>query len=161
MASLLAHIGLGLIVALILRTNKKSLVLFGSILPDIKIFLYALATPTLGLTAANELIIPIHSPLGGLLLAVFFSSLLPKERFREAMLLMVAGLCCHFILDASIYPFSGIEHYLLLYPFSWTPYGLEASEAVNIFTLLCLPLLLYFILKKRNDILKNISPSKK
>ena len=156
MGSLLVHIGLGLLVALALRAKHKSLLLFGSILPDIKIFLYLIATPLLGLTAANELIIPVHSLFGGFLLAVFFSSLLPRQRFKEALVLMSTGVLCHFVIDASIYPFFGIEHYLLLYPFSWAVYGLEASDYVNLFTVLSIPIVFFFTYRNRKYIINNM-----
>jgi membrane-bound metal-dependent hydrolase YbcI (DUF457 family) len=145
MPSLLTHIFLGMALAYAFRVKRKSVLLFGAILPDIKIFLYLIATPFLGLSAANALIIPVHSPFGSLLLALFFASLLRKEEYARNLFLLCLGISAHFFLDASIYPFYGIEHYLLLYPFSWSTYGLEASDyiyLVNILGLLCLTALM-------------------
>jgi hypothetical protein len=156
MPSLLAHIFLGMILALVLGARRKSIVLFGSILPDIKIFLYLVATPVLGLSAANALIVPIHSPFGSMLLALFFAALLPKEEYRRNLLYLGLGVLGHFALDASIYPFYGIEHYLLLYPFSWSIYGIEASNYIFVFSvigLLFLSILAYKTRKTGADII--------
>lgn len=136
MPSLLAHIFLGMLLAYLFRVKEKSVLLFGAILPDIKIFLYLLATPLLGLSAANSLIIPVHSPFGSLLLALFFASFLPKERYKRNLFLLCLGVTAHFALDASIYPFYGIEHYLLLYPFSWSTFGIEAMDYIYLFNML-------------------------
>ncbi|MFZ2456421.1 MAG: hypothetical protein WAX07_08085 [Candidatus Altiarchaeia archaeon] len=130
MPSLLAHIFLGIFLAYVFRVKKKSMLLFGAILPDIKIFLYLLATPLLGLSAANMLIVPVHSLFGSLLLALFFASLLPKDEYGRNLLLLCLGAAAHFTLDASIYPFYGIEHYLLLYPLSWSTYGIAAMDYI-------------------------------
>jgi membrane-bound metal-dependent hydrolase YbcI (DUF457 family) len=136
MPSLLAHIFLGMILAYLLGVKRKSILLFGSILPDIKIFLYMLATPLMGLSAANALIVPVHSPFGSMLLAFFCASILPKKDYVKNLALLCIGVCAHFILDASIYPFYGIEHYLLLYPFTWSTYGLDMTGYIYLFSLL-------------------------
>jgi hypothetical protein len=136
MPSLLAHIFLGMILAYLFRVKRKSVLLFGAILPDIKIFLYLLSTPLLGLSAANSLIIPVHSPFGSLLLALFFASFLPKEEYKRNLFLLCLGAISHFALDAGIYPFYGIEHYLLLYPFSWSTYGITAMDYIYLFNIL-------------------------
>ena len=157
MPSLLAHVFLGMVLAHALRVKGKSILLFGSILPDIKIFLYMLATPILGLSAANALIVPIHSPFGSMLLAFFFASILPQNAYWKNASLLCLGVLCHFALDASIYPFYGIEHYLLLYPFSWKAYGVEASEYIFPFSTLGLLYLAVLAIrtreKKRTDII--------
>ena len=135
MPSLLAHIFLGMLLACLFRVKRKSVLLFGAILPDIKIFVYLLATPLLGLSAANALIVPVHSPFGSLLLTLFFASILPKEEYWKNLFLLCMGVSSHFILDASIYPFYGIEHYLLLYPFSWLTCGIEATGYIYFFSI--------------------------
>jgi membrane-bound metal-dependent hydrolase YbcI (DUF457 family) len=156
MPSLIAHIFLGMVLAYLFRLKKKSVLLFGSILPDIKIFLYLLATPLLGLSAANSLIIPVHSPFGSLLLALFFASLLPKKGYKRNLFLLCLGVASHFALDASIYPFYGIEHYLLLYPFSWSVYGIEGMGYIYLFNILGLFFLSAIMLNgwKKQGILK-------
>jgi hypothetical protein len=155
MPSLLAHIFLGMLLAYLFRVERKSILLFGAILPDIKIFLFLLATPLLGLSAANSLIIPIHSPFGSLLLALFFASLLPKGAYIRNLLLLCLGAATHFALDAGIYPFYGIEHYLLLYPFSWSAYGVEGMDYIYLFSIFGLFFLTAIALKrKKSSILK-------
>jgi len=155
MPSLLAHIFLGMVLAHVFKVKRKSILLFGSILPDIKIFLYLLATPLLGLSAANSMIIPIHSLFGSLLLALFFASILPKEEYKSNLSLLCLGILGHFALDASIYPFYGIEHYLLLYPFSWSTYGIEGMTYIYVFNVLGLIVLATIAsLGKKQGILK-------
>jgi hypothetical protein len=155
MPSLLAHIFLGMILAYVFRVKKKSVLLFGAILPDIKIFLYLLATPLLGLSAANSMIIPIHSVFGSLLLALFFASILPKAEYKRNLWLLSLGIAAHFVLDASIYPFYGIEHYLLLYPFSWSTYGVEGMPYIYLFNIMgLLYLTALVLLRKKQSILK-------
>jgi len=149
MPSLLAHIFLGMLLAYLFRVKEKSVLLLGAILPDIKIFLYLLAAPLLGLSAANSLIIPVHSPFGSLLLALFFASLLPKGGYKRDLFLLCLGVASHFALDASIYPFYGIEHYLLLYPFSWSIYGIAAMGCIYLFNILGLFVLSAIMLRER------------
>ena len=151
MPSLLAHIFLGMILAYLFRVKRKSVLLFGAILPDIKIFLYLLATPLLGLSAANAIIVPIHSPFGSLLLALFFASVLPKDEYGKNLFLLCLGVSAHYALDASIYPFFGIEHYLLLYPFSWSTYGIEAMGYIYFFSILGLFFLTAIAIKGRKN----------
>lgn len=154
MPSLLAHLFLGMMLARVFRVKRRALLLFGAILPDIKVFLYAPATLLLGLSSANALIIPIHSPFGGLLLSVFFASLLRKGSMKESLWLLCLGVAAHFALDASIYPFYGIEHYLLLYPASWETYGIEASEYIYPFNVIALIAFTAMLLKETLTILK-------
>jgi len=155
MPSLLAHIFLGMLLAYLFRVKRKSVLLFGAILPDIKIFVYLLATPLLGLSAANALIVPVHSPFGSLLLALFFASILPKDEYGKNLFLLCLGVGAHFALDASIYPFYGIEHYLLLYPFSWSIYGIDGMACIYPFSILGLLFLSGLILSgKKQRILK-------
>jgi hypothetical protein len=150
MPSLLAHIFLGMLLALVFRVKNRSILLFGAILPDIKIFLYLLSTPLLGLSAANSLIVPVHSPFGSFLLALFFASLLPRALYARNLFLLCLGIASHFFLDASIYPFYGIEHYLLLYPLSWTAYGMEETGLIYIYSIVGLVFLTGFAIKERN-----------
>jgi len=156
MPSILAHIFLGLIVAHVLRIKKKSLVLLGCMLPDAKIFLFALALPALGPTQANALIIPIHTPAGSLMLSLFVSSLFAKNNFLRYFKLMKLGIITHFILDAAMFPFNGIEHYLLLYPFTWQIFGIETGNLTHYFTLASFTALALFYghkeLKRRQNI---------
>jgi len=149
MPNLLAHVFLGLVLSRLSSGNGKSMIVFGSILPDIKIFVYAIATPTLGLAEANALILPIHSPLGSLLLCAFFASLLPEKGFTEALFFLALGVSGHYLLDAAMFPVNGIEHYLLLYPLSWEPYGIETGHLTDYFTILGLIVLTTAYLKKK------------
>lgn len=130
MPDLCAHILLGLVIAYVFSKERKSIALFGAILPDIKIFVYALATPLLGLTNTTALILPIHSPFGSLLLACFFASLMPAKDYKKTLFVLSLGVLSHHMLDAFMYPVNGIEHYLLLYPLTWEPYGLGLGDAV-------------------------------
>jgi hypothetical protein len=132
MPNLLVHIVAALAVSELLSVKQKSLLLLGAILPDAKIFFYPLITLVWGLPAAEAFIIPIHSLFGALLFAYFLSSLLPEKRRDGAFILLASGVLFHSILDLLMYPFSGIQHYLPLFPFSWSIVGVSAAWLLSL-----------------------------
>jgi len=148
MPNLLVHLTAGLIIARILNLKRKSILLFGSFLPDIKAFFYPVIIAISGLSEANAFILPICSPIGSLLLALFFSSLFPREEFGKVFSMLMIGAISHLALDMLMYPCYGIEHYLLLYPFSWEPIGVNANFFIEVISILCLMGVVLTILNK-------------
>jgi len=153
MPSLLVHLAAGLIIVKILNLKRKSILLFGSFLPDIKAFFYPAIILIAGLSEANAFIIPLCSPIGSLLLALFFSSLFPREEFIKVFGMLMIGAISHLVLDMLMYPCYGIEHYLPLYPFSWEPIGINANWLIELVSILCFIGVIGLILKKSSNIL--------
>lgn len=138
MPNLLVHLTFSLIIAKILNLERKSILLFGSFLPDIKAFFYPVIILISGLADANAFILPIGSPIGSLLLGLFFSSLFPKEEFKKVFGLLSIGVISHIALDMMMFPLYGIEHYLPFYPFSWEPIGMNTNWLLEWMSILCL-----------------------
>ncbi len=141
MPDLFTHITSALVFSESLSIKRRSILLLGSILPDAKVFLYPVVISISGLSDATAFIIPIHSPAGSLLLACFISSLFAGKEFKGVFTLLTAGVAIHFLLDAMMYPLSGIEHYLLLFPFSWSIAGVNLpwlTDYLAVFNLIIL-----------------------
>ncbi len=140
MPNLLVHILIGLIIAYVLNIKRKSIFLLGSILPDIKIFPEAIIFFLSGfdIDKATAFITPIHTPIGSILLAIFISSLFSKHELKQALLLLVSGCFIHLFLDSLMYPFYSLEHYLILYPFSWEAIGIGTGRTIEYLTIFSL-----------------------
>ena len=136
MPCLVAHIALGWIIYQVLRVKcegvekYRAVILLGSILPDAKVF----AAPMMffNLSAAESIMVVMHSPLGAFLLGVFIASFF--KDFRIVLILFAIGIASHFALDITMYPHGGVNHYLLLYPLSYEPVGIEAFRATDYLT---------------------------
>lgn len=138
MPNLLVHLVAGLIIAKILNLKRKSILLFGSFMPDIKIFFYPVIIIISGLSDANAFILPFSSLIGSLLLALFFSSLFSREEFAKVFGMLMIGATTHIVLDMLMFPLYGIEHYLPFYPFSWEPIGINANGLIEWISILSL-----------------------
>jgi hypothetical protein len=123
MPNWLVHLAVAWIIVEIFNLKKyRGVFLLGSVLPDAKTFAMAL-TPLAGITKAYALAIPVHTPIGTSLLAAFTAALF-NEKFKKIFILLLLGSATHFALDITMYPYYGAGHYLLLYPFSWTQFGI-------------------------------------
>lgn len=138
MPNLLVHLAVGFVIAKILKVEKKSILLLGSFLPDIKVFFYPIIIMTSGLSDANAFILSFSSPIGSLLLALFLSSLFPSREFSRVFGLLSVGVISHIFMDMLMFPLYGIEHYLLFYPFSWEPVGVNANWLIERISILSL-----------------------
>ncbi len=138
MPNLLVHLAVGLIIAKILNLKRKSVILFGSFLPDIKVFFYPIIILISGLSDANAFILPFSSLISSLLLSLFFSSLFPREEFKNVFSILMIGAGSHLALDMLMFPLYGIEHYLPFYPFSWEPIGINANGLIAWISILSL-----------------------
>ncbi len=128
MPSILIHIAFGYILYRCVTSFdrfkhlKKYLFLFlsGSLIPDIK---YVVAWITYfvmgnGNYAVLSSLFVTHQLFGSLLIALFLSSTLFRNIFKISLAILVFEFSGHFLLDISQYPFTHINHTLLLYPFS-------------------------------------------
>lgn len=154
MPNLLVHLAVGFVIAKIFNLERKSILLFGSFLPDIKAFFYPVIILISGLADANAFILPISSPIGSFLLALFFSSLSQREEFVRVFSMLMIGAMSHLALDMLMYPCYGIEHYLPLYPFSWEPVGINVNWLIELISILCLIGVALFILNKFSNIIR-------
>ena len=117
----LTHIVIGLILIEIFNVRKKSLVLIGTILPDIlpKIILLGLffALPDFNYEIFNAFHIPFVLFLVTLLIAPLF-----RYDYWKVVLLINIGVISHFLADALLRHFStaGVR---LLYPFKFKAYS--------------------------------------
>lgn len=151
MPNLLVHLTLGLVIAKILKVEKKSILLLGSFLPDIKVFFYPIIIITSGLSDANAFILSFSSPFGSLLLALSLASLFPRKEFLKVFGLLGVGIIGHGSIDILMFPLYGIEHYLLFYPVSWEPVGINANwfiEWMSLFSIIWVLLILLLQIQK-------------
>ena len=117
----LTHVVIGLILIEIFNVRKKSLVLIGTLLPDIlpKIVLLGLLfkLPNFNYELFNAFHIPFILFLVTLLIAPLF-----RYDYWKVVLLMNLGTISHFLADALLKHFStaGVR---LLYPFKFQPYS--------------------------------------
>lgn len=124
MPNWLVHLAVAWIIVEIFNLKKyRSVFLLGAVLPDAKTFAMML-TPFIGITNAYALALPIHTPIGTTLAAVFAAALF-NEKFKKIFILLLLGSATHFALDMTMYPYYGVGHYFLLYPFSWTQFGIS------------------------------------
>jgi len=124
MPNWLVHLAVAWIIVEIFNLRRyRTVFLLGSVLPDAKMFAMLLS-PVIGITNSYALALPVHTPFGTTLAAVFAAALF-NEKFKKIFILLLLGSITHFALDATMYPYYGVGHYLLLYPFSWTQFGIS------------------------------------
>ncbi len=117
------HILLGLIIAEILNVNKKSLVVLGSILPDIvlKAYTISLLTP-IPLDFLFWFFYPLHT-VAGVILFSFLVACLFRHSFKKSFMLIFIGALFHILLDMTTKPMEYNIQGMLLFPFSWNAYS--------------------------------------
>ena len=99
------------------RGENVALVIVGSLLPDlVKIALIF----DLAKIYVWDFIMPLHTPIGSLLVAALIS--LAFYNWRTTFLLLTLGFLSHYALDMTLGHVSG--GMLLLFPFSWNKYQL-------------------------------------
>jgi hypothetical protein len=91
---------------------------------------------------AHDYFAPLHTPIGLMVFAVFFTALFEMRYWKKVLSLLTAGIAFHFIPDALQSHIYG-GGYIWFFPFSWWTYkkGLFAPDA----SLYFLPILLVII----------------
>lgn len=114
----ITHILIGLIIAEIFNIKKKSLIVVGSILPDIlvKLELLSVLFPV-DKYAITWLFNPLHTPLGIVLFSLLLVPLFNFDRYKTYFLLFI-GWASHLLSDL-INKHVLLGQNLLLFPFSW------------------------------------------
>ncbi|MGF7119175.1 metal-dependent hydrolase [Methanobacterium oryzae] len=126
------------------------IVMIGSLIPDI--FKIYIPLELLGIYA-QDIIMPIHLPIGSLIMAAIIS-LFFKEK-KTIFLFLIFGVFTHFALDSLLTYVSG--GMLLLFPFSWQTWQLKIIpiDDYNIMILaLFLAVLVYFVSWKKGKSVK-------
>lgn len=136
----LTHVMFGLLLCEVFRIKYKSLVLIGSLLPDIPRLLPHLFGETYSSYWSLQ---PLHTPIGAILLSISVSSLFNKK----AIVPLLLGVSSHFLLDLTIWRLGG--GLLVFFPFSWKGYSLDLLWPEQFYIPLFFSLLFLFIYKFR------------
>lgn len=124
MPDLITHVLIGLIVCELFNIRRKSLVVLGSVLPDL-----ILKTSLLGffidlpMKEMKWLLIPFHTTIG-LILVTIIIILFFRGEYILNFLLISLGWALHLAADLTNKELF-INQLLLLYPFSWKSYELN------------------------------------
>jgi len=156
----ISHILLGLIIAELLNVKKKSLIVLGSILPDIilKTYTLALLTPV-PLNFMFWFFYPLHT-IAGVLLFSFLLTLIFQYDAKKTFLLVSIGAVFHILLDMTTKPILYNIQGLLLFPFSWQAYSIGLFYSEQYWIVLLILLGIYLIIKLIGKLhLRNINKS--
>lgn len=114
----ITHILIGLIIAEIFNIKRKSLVVIGSILPDVLVKLELLSVFfAVDKYAITWLFNPLHTPIGMALFSLLLVPLFNLGRYKIYFLLFI-GWASHLLSDL-INKHVLLGQNLLLFPFSW------------------------------------------
>lgn len=138
----ISHILFGLIIAEVF-TLRKSLVVFGAILPDILLKLGHLRIffPNIPVESWYQVFFPLHSILGSILVAIIIAPLF-EYPMRKVVGLITIGAISHILLDglARVHIFN-VQGFLF-YPFSTLNWSLNAVRMENFF----IPMIVLFVI---------------
>ena len=136
----ISHVLIGLILCEILDLRPKSLVLLGTLLPDLilKSELLQIFFP-LG-DRLYWVFMPLHTPIGLLLMSLLILPLFDYDR-KKSFLLITLGWISHLLSDMLT------KHFLigefLLFPFSWKTFGFGMIWPEEFYMIL-LPLIIIY-----------------
>ena len=135
------HVLIGLIIAEVFSVRKKSLVLIGTIIPDIlpKLVLLRLFIP---IPSINYTVLKaFHTPFV-IFIAILLIAPLFKYSYKKVVALMGAGALSHLLADAALRHFAGGVR--LLYPISMRKYAFNFFWPNESFIIM-VPLLIIYI----------------
>ena len=144
------HVLIGLIIAETLNVRKKSLILIGTIIPDIlpKLVLLRLFIP---IPSINYTVLKaFHTPFM-MVIAIMLIAPLFRYSYRKVVVLMSAGALSHLLADAALRHFAGGVQ--LLYPFSMEKYSFNFFWPNESFIIM-IPLIFIYItiaMYRKND----------
>lgn len=119
----ISHILLGLIIAEILNARKKSLVVLGSVLPDIILKFYTISVIIpVDVNSFFWLFYPLHTIIGVIIFS-FIITIFFKYDTKKTFLLLAIGAVSHILLDVTTKSMVYNIQSLLLFPFSWKAYN--------------------------------------
>ena len=130
----------------------------GALIPDV----YKITIPlgVMGIHAEN-LLMPLHLPVGSLIIAAIFT-LFFKEQKKLVLSLLVLGVATHYVLDLLLINLNG--GMVMLFPLSWDTWSVNVvpNDDWHI-TLLAMGLAVvvyfvsYWFKNRKNDLDKNVS----
>lgn len=139
----ISHILIGLIIAELFNVEKKSLVLLGSLLPDlvVKVYLLSFFVPV------NDTLIFVtslyHSPIMGFVIPGLITPLF-KYDWKKTYLYLVVGFMFHLLADGLT---GGYNSGILIYPFSHGFFSFNIFLANQYWIILILSLAIYIVIK--------------
>ena len=143
----ISHILLGLIIAEVFNIRKKSLVVLGSILPDIILKIYALSIIIpMKINFLFWFLYPLHT-IAGITILSFLLTIAFKYDAKKTFGLIFIGAVFHILLDGTtkfmLYNIQG----LFLFPFSWKYYGIGIFYPEQYWIVMVLLFGIYVILR--------------
>ena len=145
MPDLITHVIIGLIFCELLGIRRKSLIILGSILPDIifKITLICIfiEIPT---KEFKWFLVPMHNPAALILLTVLIC-LFFRSNYQQKFLMICSGWILHLIADLTNKELF-MNQMFLLYPFSWKAFELNILWPNQYFYAFFLSLAVYIII---------------
>ena len=143
MPDLLSHIIIGLILAELFNIRKKSLVVLGTILPDILakmqlVYLYLPIPPLVSFVS-------FHTPIMLFLISIIISPLFKHDKFKTILFINL-GTMSHFLSDLTIKHFAVIGT-RIFYPFTNTNYTLNLIWPEQSIYILIGSLLVYIFIR--------------
>ena len=145
------HVLIGLIIAEVFNVRKKSLILIGTILPDIlpKLVLLRLFIPIPNISYST--LKAFHTPFV-MVIVILLAAPIFKYSYKKAVVLMGTGAISHMLADAALTHFAGGVR--LLYPFSMEKYSFNFFWPNESFIIM-IPLLIMYIaivaIRRKND----------
>lgn len=142
-----SHILFALIIAELLNTKKKSLIVLGSVLPDIilKFYTVELLLP-IKLDTFYWLAYPTHT-IVGMLLVAFIMTIFFRYDTKIAFALLSIGGLSHLLLDLTTRYLRYNIQGLLLFPFSWASYSLNLFDTEQFWALIFVFIAVYFLIR--------------
>lgn len=156
----ISHILLGLIIAEVFNVRKKSLVVLGSILPDIILKAYALSIIIpMKINFLFWFFYPLHT-IAGITILSFLLTMAFKYDIKKTFGLIFIGAASHILLDGTtrfmLYNIQG----LFLFPFSWKSYGIGIFYPEQYWIAMVLLFGVYAVLRPILRLCRKNSPAK-
>jgi membrane-bound metal-dependent hydrolase YbcI (DUF457 family) len=120
-----SHVLIGLILCEVFNVKKKSLVVFGALLPDVRYLTLAATSFNFPPATVNYLdwfVVVAHLPVGILFLTLFVASFFPYD-YKKTVSLISLGWLSHFLADFTTRHMNG--GYSFLFPVTFQKYELD------------------------------------
>jgi hypothetical protein len=143
----ISHILIALIIVELFNIKPRSLVVLGSILPDFFFKSSILgAFFTIPISEIYWGLLPLHLPIGTFLFTLVIASLF-RFNYPLTILLITIGWTTHYASDALFKNFIINPQAMLLFPFSWRPFGFNILWSNEYYIILIITILVYTTIK--------------
>ncbi|MBS3122416.1 metal-dependent hydrolase [Candidatus Woesearchaeota archaeon] len=145
MPDLITHVLIGLIICELFNIRRKSLVILGSVLPDLVLKISLLSFfIDFPMKEIKWLLIPFHTPVGLILLTIIIILFFRGEYILNFLLISL-GWALHLAADLTNKEVF-INQMLLLYPISWKSYELNIFWSNQYWYLMIISLAIYLLI---------------